>query len=452
MSNKIKKVILLIGDIIVLYLSLYLTLLIRYFEQPGATIWQNHLLPFSTVFIAWLLIFYIADLYNLNLAVNNSRFFGLTVRSVFIAGLLSAAFFYINPKINIAPKTNLVLYLIIFSILFMAWRRLFNWSLNTYLPRNNIAVIGYNEQVSELISKLQKSPHLGYQVKIIVSNLVTRRLSDILIINKISDLKDKIIEAGIDTVVLAVNPHQSEALRSQLLSLLPLKINFTTLVSFYELVTGKIPLEAINQMWFLENLNEGSKLWYDRTKRLADIIISSLVLILTAPLWPFIGLAIKLESQGPVFFKQERIGKDNKPFHLVKFRTMREENNTRTLTQKLDPRITKFGNILRKTRIDEVPQVLNIILGHMSFIGPRPERPELIKELEKCVPFYRERRLVKPGATGWDQVSGEYHSPTQEDTIKKLQYDLFYIKNRSVYLDLSILLKTVATVLNRGGR
>jgi len=117
-----------------------------------------------------------------------------------------------------------------------------------------------------------------------------------------------------------------------------------------------------------------------------------------------------------------------------------------------DARTTKFGNILRKTRIDEIPQIINILKGEMSFVGPRPERPDLAEELEKQVPFFNERILVKPGITGWDQISGEYHSPSREDTLKKLQYDLFYIKNRSIYLDLSIILKTIATVLSRGGR
>ena len=131
---------------------------------------------------------------------------------------------------------------------------------------------------------------------------------------------------------------------------------------------------------------------------------------------------------------------------------MREEGNYLTPTEENDPRITKFGSFLRKTRLDEIPQVLNVIKGEMSFVGPRPERPELIAELEKVVPFYRERMLIKPGATGWDQISGEYHSPSLEDTLKKLQYDLFYIKNRSIYLDLSIILKTISTVFSGGGR
>jgi len=130
---------------------------------------------------------------------------------------------------------------------------------------------------------------------------------------------------------------------------------------------------------------------------------------------------------------------------------MREENNNRAPTLAIDPRITKFGRILRKTRIDEIPQVINILRGEMSFVGPRPERPELAENLENKIPFYAQRTLVKPGLTGSDQISGEYHSPSKEDSLKKLQYDLFYIKNRSMFMDLAIILKTISTVISRGG-
>jgi lipopolysaccharide/colanic/teichoic acid biosynthesis glycosyltransferase len=147
-----------------------------------------------------------------------------------------------------------------------------------------------------------------------------------------------------------------------------------------------------------------------------------------------------------------RLGRKNKIFKMYKFRSMREENNQRTMTVQNDPRITRFGSFMRKTRIDEIPQVMNILKGDMSFVGPRPERPELAEKLAEKIPFLNERTLVKPGITGWDQISGHYHSPSVEDSLEKIQYDLFYIKNRSIYLDLSIILKTVATILLKQGR
>ncbi len=476
MHNKAKKIILLLGDIIILYLTLYLTLLVRYWQLPSSQAWQNHFWPFSIIFLGWLLIFYISNLYNLHLAVNNAKFFGLTARSLIIAGLLSAAFFYLNPQIGIAPKTNLVIYIFIFVFLFYFWRQLFNWLLKSYLPKNNIAIIGLNNQVKELARELGQNPHLGLNIALIIddktlqnnkdyqTNVVQpslaldekelsseqKTLADISIIYSINQLKEKITEKKITTIILTANPHQSIELRNILFSCLPLKINFISLPNFYEMVTGKIPIEAINQMWFLENLSEGSKSWFDAFKRTYDILFSFLIFLLTSIFWILIGLIIKLESKGPIFFKQTRTGQNNQPFTMIKFRTMSVSNDL-SPTKDRDTRITRFGRFLRKTRIDELPQVLNILTGSMSFVGPRPERPELIKQLEKNIPFYGERMLVKPGLTGWDQISGEYHSPSQEDSLKKLQYDLFYIKNRSVYLDLSIILKTIATVLSKGG-
>lgn len=451
MDNKLKKVILLGGDIAVLYTALYLTLALRYLERPTIDSWNNHIWPFTVVFIFWLIIFYISDLYNLYLAVNNARFMQITSKAILFAGLFSAAFFYINPNIGIAPKTNLVIYLITFYVLFVFWRRLYNWLLGAYLPKNNVAIIGINNQVTELIKILKDNPHLGYNIRLIVNNEGLDITNNQGAGEKIADLRNTIAKNNITTIIITSDPHQSPELRSDLFSCLPLNLAFTTLSNFYEIVTGRVPIEAINQMWFLENLNKGNKSYFNTAKRLIDISLAIIILIITAVFWPIIGLIIKLESKGSVFFKQIRAGKNFQPFTMVKFRTMTEENNNQNPTTKDDNRITTFGSFLRKTRIDELPQVINILVGDMSFVGPRPERPELIKTLETDIPFYKERMLVKPGLTGWDQISGEYHSPSREDTLKKLQYDLFYIKNRSIYLDLSIMLKTIATIISKKG-
>lgn len=451
MTNKFKKILLLGGDVVILYLSLYLTLLLRYLEQPGLGTWQSHVGPFSLSFVAWLLLFYIFDLYNLNLAVNNTKFFNKTIQAVFIAGLITVGFFYINQNINIAPKTNLIIYLLVFSILFLSWRHLFNWSLNAYLPKSSLAVIGYSEEVKELIEVLKDRPHLGFNVKVMLDNSAIADIEGGHDANDIRNLHNIISEQKIDTIILAVDPYASPQLREALLQCLKLKVNVVDLAAFYEQVTGRIPINSITQMWFLTNLSEGSKKKFDRLKRLYDFFLALSILVVSAPLWPFFALLIKMESPGPVFFWQERLGLHSQSFKLVKFRSMRQEGNDGRPTESKDRRVTRFGRFLRATRLDELPQVLNILIGDMSFIGPRPEQPRLVEQLEQEVPFYRERMLVKPGLTGWDQVSGEYHSPSREDTLKKLQYDLFYIKNRSLYLDSTIILKTIATVLMRRG-
>lgn len=452
MNNKLKKIILLTGDVLTFYFSLYLTLIIRYRGTYTDQIWANHFWPFSIIFLLWLIIFYIANLYNLNLAVNNFIFFQTSSKALVIASLASIAFFYLIPNIGIAPKRNLFIYIIIFTLLFYVWREFYNWSLKAYLPKNKLAIIGYNKLVEELINELQKKPHFGYIISLVADDTNKNiSVNNIPMIKNLSDLPELIKKDKITSIVFATNPHQSPELRTALFNCLPLKINYFSLPDFYEIITNKVPLDAINQMWFLEKLSERNKIWFDCFKRFYDFLLALIILLTTLPAWLIIAIIIKITSQGPIFFIMKRLGKNGRTFKLIKFRTMSEKNNDRSPTCANDQRITKFGSLLRKTRIDELPQIINILKNEMSFIGPRPERIELSEELTKQITFYNERLLIKPGLSGSDQVSGEYHSPSREDSLKKLQYDLFYIKNRSIYLDLSIMLKTIATVVSRRG-
>lgn len=436
-----------------LYISLYATLLIRYRQDFSLDIWQNHYPAFSLVFVFWLFVFYIAGLYNLFFSQNDKIFFRSAFKGLAFSGIFAALFFYLNPNIQIAPKTNLALFLLVFSLFFFAWRALYNTLLNSYLPKNRVAFIGFNQLTAETIDFIKDNPSAGYKVVIIVNPEESQKKEHegIKIISEIDSLKKELKQKSINTIVLSANPGGSEKLRQELFSSLSLKLDFINAVNFYENVIGKVPIEAINQMWFLENLKEANKSIFDRGKRLFDLLLALAIFIFSLPLWALIALAIKTESRGPVFFRQKRLNRSSDVFEIIKFRTMRVDNNDFAPTKKNDPRITKLGSFLRRSRLDELPQIINILKGEMSFVGPRPERPELVQKLEKVIPFYRERMLVKPGLTGWDQVSGEYHSPSEEDTLKKLQYDLYYVKNRSVYLDLSILLKTISVVLSRAG-
>jgi exopolysaccharide biosynthesis polyprenyl glycosylphosphotransferase len=190
-------------------------------------------------------------------------------------------------------------------------------------------------------------------------------------------------------------------------------------------------------------------------KRVFDLLFSLIGLLLAAPLFPLIALLVKLDSPGPVFFSQLRVGEKEKEFFVHKFRTMGQDAEKTTgavWAQKDDPRITRVGNFLRKTRLDEIPQLFNVLKGNMSLVGPRPERPEIVDQLKKKVPYYAKRHSVKPGLTGWAQVKYTYGA-SEEDALEKLRYDLYYIKNYSIFLDLEIVLETVKVVLfHRGSR
>lgn len=452
MPHKIKKIMILSGDIAFFYLSLYLALLVRYGKLPTNELWYNHLPSFSFLLLIWVVVFYIFGLYSFH-SLGGRNFFKNTLQSFLASILLAIIFFYLSSTENITPKTNLLIFSISYFVIFTAWRKTLYFLMKSYLPKTRVAIIGLSRQSENLIREIKNKPYLGYEVIFILDNKASgNNFENTPVFNDLGKLKELVAKKKINTIILPENVQNSESLRSTLFSCLPLKVNYSTLSNFYENITGKIPVSVINQMWFLENLNEGNKNGFDSLKRLYDFILSFILLVITLPLWLLIAVFIKLDSKGGVFFKQKRMGKNKKSFTIIKFRTMKTENNDHSLTREKDDRITRVGKILRKTRLDELPQLINILKGEMSFVGPRPERPVFIEKLEKDIPFYKERMLIKPGITGWDQISGEYHSPTYEDTLKKLQYDLFYIKNRSIYMDLSIFLKTIATVLSKNGR
>jgi sugar transferase (PEP-CTERM system associated) len=232
-------------------------------------------------------------------------------------------------------------------------------------------------------------------------------------------------------------------------------IEVTDAPSFYEQVTGKLLLESITPGWFI--FSNGFKVTRPARafKRIFDKILSCFGVLVTLPLFPLIALAIKITSPGPVLFRQVRTGKHEKEFVLYKFRTMRTDAETNTgavWAQKDDPRVTPVGKFLRKSRLDELPQLFNVLKGDMSFIGPRPERPEFVEKLKEQIPYYSHRHFVKPGITGWAQIKYPYGASV-EDALEKLRYDLYYIKNLSVTLDLLIFFETIKVILySRGGR
>lgn len=449
-KGKLRQLILLLGDWLLLYASLAAALLIRYRRWPETNLWQQHTAIFNWLFIVWLLIFYVANLYNLNVLAKGPRFSERVIKAIVPAGLLSLIIFYLLPAAAIAPKTNLLVFSLIYTGSFLAWRHLWRHSLRRTLPRNNVLLIGYDQMADELWQLLNNAPHLGYKPALLFTQNSDQPLAGWTVIRQADQLATAIKDYHINTLVIADRYRADEQINQILFSLLPLNLTYLTLSSFYEQLTGKVPLAAIGQLWFLENLNLTEKRWYLTAKRGFDVVLSTIGLIMSAPLWPLIALVIKLASPGPIILKQQRSGRDNQPFTIYKFRTMRVPDPSKPLTD--EQRITASGRWLRQTRLDEIPQLINILKGDMSFIGPRPERPELIEGLAKSLPFYHIRVLIRPGVTGWDQVSGEYHSPSLEDTYKKLQHDLFYLKNCSIYLDLTIILKTLTTVLSREGK
>lgn len=454
MTEKTRQFVLFLGDIALLYLALFLALCLRYQTIIEADVWTKHWPTFSIIFFIWLIIFYIAGFYTLTNIRNDLKFYITASQTIGIGFLLAVVFFYITPTIDLAPKTILLLTAVIFFLLFFIWRRLAHRSISYLVMKRRLLMIGDNNTVAELKKLFDNNPQLGYEMAVILPHNPQKALGNLPDYHDANELKNIISKYHISTIVIDSQGRESKTLINNLFYYLPLRLEFISLDQFYESITKRISLETIDQFWFLENFQEGKKRLYDIGKRIVDILIGIIVGIITLLFIPIISLLIIITSGRPIFFTQIRLGKNGQPFRAIKFRTMIKdaEKNGPQWAIKNDSRVTKLGKILRLTRLDEIPQLFNIIRGEMSFVGPRPERPEFVETLEKIIPFYRERLLVKPGLTGWDQISGEYHSASREDSLKKLQYDLYYIKNRSLILDLGIILRTIKTVLSAGGR
>ncbi len=276
-----------------------------------------------------------------------------------------------------------------------------------------------------------------------------------MILGNCDSLLDIVLRVQAEVIVVALSERRgifplADVLRCKLNS-----IQVMDAPSFYELVQGKLMLESITPSWFIFASGFRRTTIFSITKRTIDIILSFFGLLITLPFFPFIALAIKIDSKGPVFFRQERVGDKEKLFVLYKFRTMKQDAEKGTgavWAEKNDPRVTTLGRFFRGSRIDEIPQLINVLKGEMSFIGPRPERPEFVEKLKQVIPYYSKRHFIKPGLTGWAQVRYRYGS-TVEDAVEKLRFDLYYIKNICPFLDTLIFFETIKVVLfGFGGR
>jgi len=426
MGIKLRKYFLLFFDILFLYLSLYLALFLRHFGKFEIEIFFSHILPFTILFFIWLIVFYAFGFYDFEFLRTSLIFKTFSVISLnFVLGVL---LFYFVPQFKIAPKTILILNSLIFGIFFFFLRKFFLSFFSAYLLEK-VAILGKDAEVEKLKKEIKEKPFLGYE-------LVELDLS--------KDLLTQIEKEKIGTIVFTEEFEKDPKFQTLFYNLLFLGKNFLDFPSFYEKILEKIPVTLISKVWFFENLREGEKRIYDRFKRIFDVVLGSIILILTLPIWLIIALAIKLEDRGPVFYIQDRVGKNKKIFKLIKFRSMildAEKKGAKWADVK-DKRITKVGKIIRQLHFDELPQMINVIKGDISLIGPRPERPEFVEKLEKEIPYYNLRHIIKPGFTGWAQIKFRY-ARSVEDSLEKFQYDLYYIKNRSLFLDLKILLKTV---------
>jgi exopolysaccharide biosynthesis polyprenyl glycosylphosphotransferase len=439
-SRKLTAYIIVLSDIVLLNIALIITFFLRYRTLNPENL-KEHFVAFFPLFVLFLIVFYANRLYELSAPQKINKILTQFLPAILINFVISVTYFYIlqgkRPE-TITPRTNLIIFFAIFSMLFIILRRFLHKILKRVFTIK-AAIIGKNLDTEKLIKYLSDHPEFNYQV-------VFNAEEDVLDINLIRRL---VMESNVSTII--VLPHISKKLIPHLSELAQMNIDFFDLPTFIETRLEKIPLSFIEESYIIEKIVWHEPKFSIALKNLIDKMVSLLIILITLPIWIIVPIIIKISSRGPIFYIQKRIGYRGRPFYLIKFRTMIEdaEKFGPQWAQENDPRVTPVGKILRKTHLDELPQLINILKGEMSFVGPRPERPEFVEELRQKIPFYDLRHLVKPGLTGWAQLNFRYGASI-EDAREKLEYDLYYIKNRSLILDLAIILKTLSIIL-RGG-
>ena len=433
------RLILLLADCGILFISLYLALSLRYQETLPFEEFISFATPFIFVILVSVAIFYSYGLYDkptLRLIRElNKRIFTSQILVAICATLL----FYSLPTLGIAPKTILLLYIIVSAALMSVWRR-YAFSLVLHYKKQKSIIVGSGETFHTLVDELSRNPHIGitllsaidvdtYDMKKLSGVLMTTRPSSIII-----DMRDERIKPYFDVVY-------TELFRGTVV---------LDIVDVYEDVFDMVPLDIINQDWIFRSINVSRR--YDGLKRFIDIILATPAFLFSLTfIYPFVFFAIKLEDKGPIFYSHLRVGKHGKPFKVYKIRSM---ENLPTNEVKETKKITRVGSFIRKTRIDELPQLWNVLRGDVSLIGPRPETPALVEEYVKTLPFYNVRHIVRPGLSGWAQTQ-QHEVPKFGIDIKqtktKLAYDMYYLEHSSIMTDLAIILRTFKVLVSKSG-
>ena len=374
----------------------------------------------------------------------------LYFRLLMVPGVLAfilAAIAYVRPNYLLGSGSSEV-GLVILTVALFGWRIGFGWLVQLPILVERVYVLGTGDRAQGVVLGLRQNPEIGVEIASWTGKMegaVTREAVA-------AHLMEVVQKQKVHRVIVATSDRRGTIPMQELLTLRMRGVKIEEATTWLEKISGKIEVENLYPSWLVFGQGFRRTTTFIFVRRILSIVISSIGLILSLPLLPFIMLAIRLDSKGPVFYTQTRVGKGDRLFKVVKFRTMRQdaEAGGPKWAGDKDPRVTRVGKFLRSSRLDEIPQLWCVLKGDMAFVGPRPERPEFIEMLSKEIPFYGVRHMVRPGLTGWAQIKYKYGS-TVADSREKLQYDLFYIKNASIGLDMLIMFQTVKTVLLRRG-
>ena len=421
-----------IGDVIVFVLSALVILYVRYGNEYLAKQFSFHLAPFFVVMVIWLVIFYISNLYTYKAFQNIVEIAKRLSTTLVISFFITITIFYIFSRFfELTPKANLVFLTIAFGVLDILWRYALRKIFIRKAYRSNILALASSPLMKEITEHVNNNPQLGYSIFPFNGDMST---------DDMSMLTDTIQIYSITQMVVDGKFLRNRAVTKLLYGILSRQIEISTLTDFYETLFGCIPLGEIEEEWFIREITKNKSI-YESMKHLVEILVIIITLPITFILSAIMACMVAATSRGPVIFRQERTGKDDAPFTLYKFRTMKIGRDGPLWTCEGDDRVTTIGKFMRYTHLDEMPQLWNVLRGDISFIGPRPERTELSKIYGE-IPYYEIRHIVKPGIIGWAQINYK-PSTTVEEARQKFQFDLYYIKNRSFVLDGFIFLKTI---------
>jgi sugar transferase (PEP-CTERM system associated) len=397
---------------------------------------------------------YYADLYDLRIIADRAELFARTFHSLAAASLILALLYTLLPDVGVGPGVIVAAVFVVMAAI-PGWRVLFESVVRRVAPRERLLIVGTNGAALGLATELTELRYsLGLEIVGFVTAGSTRAAqAAIRVLGNIDDIPAIVQQHRVDRVVVSLADARGQLPMERLLDMKMRGVSFDYLASVYERYTGKIAIEDLRPSWLIFSAGFRATPRLLALKRLVDIVVALVALVATAPIMLLVALAVRLSSPGPVFYHQRRVCEGGRVFTLHKFRSMRVDAEAAcgaVWSHAGDTRTTAVGRFLRAMRLDELPQLWNVLRGEMSLVGPRPERPEFVQRLTEQIPYYGQRHVVKPGLTGWAQVRYAYGSSV-EDAMEKLQYDLFYIKNLSLAMDLLIVLNTLKTVVSRRG-
>lgn len=420
-------------------------------------------IPMLVIYAYWILLFLFFGLYRSWYAKSRFDEFATLFKTITFGVLLLFFVVFIDDAATGSPVHSRFLIALYWFLLLtlvgigrMGVRSFQRHLLEAGIGLRNSLIVGWSEKARELFDLVKKYPGLGYRVVgfVTADNLLNEgEYGGVRILGNMDSLKQVIAKHDVKEVLIALESSEHDRLLQVVERCDSHQLGLKIMPDLYDIISGQARTNQIYGFPLIEIMPQLMPAWEQSAKRLIDISVSLLILLLFLPIWVLVAVLIRLESKGPIFYLQDRVGKDGKIFKMYKFRSMyhqAEKHSGPVWANRRDPRITKVGRLIRKLHFDEVPQLINVLRGDMSLVGPRPERPFFVEQLSQEIPIYHRRLKVRPGLTGWAQVKYKYDE-SLEDVRMKLKYDLFYIENMSLRMDMKILLTTTYVVLTGKG-